>query len=144
MAGRSYCRCTPPDCDCDERADAAITAYLAATLPADVAALVERLRSQANALDDAVAMRTYLVDHARGLVLRSFEAATLIEALASRSPNETLERAAKVADDYARASDAEVKESEDWGDGYGMNLHIQNSATASGIAAAIRSMKEPE
>lgn len=107
---------------------AAITAYLAATVPADVAA--EPTAWQARFFENdrwgiwlLIAEDTY--EHYRSLnrtnvEVRCLYTATALEALASRSPSETLERAAEVADampGYMQPRDA---------------------------AAAIRSMKEPE
>lgn len=91
MAGRNYCRCTPPDCDCDERTDAAITAYLAATLPADVAALVERLRSAADETANMLGgvADAWSIQIVEAVLLR--EAATALEALSASRASEALQ-----------------------------------------------------
>jgi len=115
--------------------------YLDAFPPADIAALVERLRELSchggcphdMGFDREMGPLGCALELKGGCLCAAYvpavrEATSALEALASRSPNETLERAARVAvDEAAKCVAGSLPD-----------------YVAERIAAAIRAMKEPE
>lgn len=84
VAGRNYCCCTPPDCNCDERSDATITAYQSHWLEKQ-GEVVERLQDQIPHVVLGISAKANVTEAAGILADYATDALALIASLAAEN-----------------------------------------------------------